>query len=50
MPSWSTSEPPQELPLTPVEPDSTEVEKARRLLSELFCEDGADGPPAQPDQ
>jgi hypothetical protein len=51
MPSWSTSEAPDEKAVTP--PDNavpTEVEHARRLLEQLFGEPLAADQPPQPKQ
>jgi hypothetical protein len=36
MPSWSTSEAPDEKAVTPDDDGPTEVENARRLLEQLF--------------
>ena len=51
MPSWSTSEAPDEKAVTP--PDEavpSEIENARRLLEELFGEPLAADQPPQPKQ
>ena len=47
MPSWSQSEVPSEEAPTPPAAPADEVEKARRLLEELFAGDEA---PAEPDR
>lgn len=51
MPSWSTSETPDEKAVTPPDEGApTEIENARRLLEELFGEPDAADPTAQPNQ
>ena len=51
MPSWSTSEIPDEKAVTPTdEAVPSEIENARRLLEKLFGEPHAADPPPQPNQ
>jgi hypothetical protein len=49
MPSWSSSEVPNDQAPPPAAP-ADEVEKARRLLEELFADASSDDAPTQSEQ